>query len=172
MGGGGAPTRLTGLRAADQLPSREATPVGAPRHDGATVSPTRSPNRARCSSWSSRTAMSRSRRAVRCRPPSVPSRPSMYSRISGAKRSRLKKLADAGAGHPVPPGELRSVLDLAGVDQPPPLAGAGEGINNPGPSGTLGTFAWPASMARSRRGWHAARFPRLCRQFWVARSTS
>ena len=34
--------------------------------------------------------MARSRRAVRCRPPSVPSRPSMYARISGARRSGLR----------------------------------------------------------------------------------
>ena len=40
--------------------------------------------------------------------------------------------------------ERRSVLDLAGVDQPPPLAGAGEGLDDPGSTGP----ARPARVAR------------------------
>ena len=46
------------------------------------------PERARCSSGSSRTVIFRSLRAVRWRAPSVPLRPSMYARISGASRRR------------------------------------------------------------------------------------
>ena len=85
---------------------------------------------------------------------------------------QAQELADAGAGHPVPTGERRGVLDLAGVEEPPPLAGAGDGINDPGPPGARGAGAWPAGMARNRRGWNAARFPRFWRRFWVARSAS
>ena len=85
---------------------------------------------------------------------------------------QAQELAHAGGGHPVPAGKFCGVLNLAGVEQPSPLAGAGKGINDPGPPGPRGTGAWPAGMARSRRGWHAARFPRFCRRFWVARSAS
>ena len=49
--------------------------------------------------------------------------------------------------------ERRGVLDLAGVDQPPPLAGAGEGLDDPGSTGG-------GRVARNRRGWHAVRVTR------------
>ena len=50
--------------------------------------------------------------------------------------------ADVGGGHPVPEGKFCGVLNLSGVEQPPALAGAGVGINNPGPAGPQ---EWPAA---------------------------
>ena len=83
------------------------------------------------------------------------------------------ELADAGTGHPVSAGKFRRVLDLAGVEQPSPLAGAGKGINNPGPPGPRGPSTWPAGMARSPPGMARSKIPQiLCSQFWVARSAA
>ena len=53
--------------------------------------------------------------------------------------------AHVGARHPLPAGECRGVPDRAGVDQPPPRAGASESINDPRPPGTRGPGVWPAA---------------------------
>ena len=91
--------------------------------------------------------MARSRRAVRCRQPSVPCQTVDVREDLRRQAQQVQELAPAGTGHPVPASEFRGVLDRAGVDQLPPRAGAGEGLDDAGPSGPRRTSPWPASVA-------------------------
>ena len=70
---------------------------------------------------------------------------------------QAQELAHAGAGHPVPAGECRGVLDPRWCQS---------ACRHP--RARVRASMIRGRMARSRRGWHAARFRSVCRYFHAA----